>query len=677
MRTDRAPVLPPRLIDDVEPSGSLAGGGSVPAESSLIVKVELTTCPSIELPGPDEVLRLELCLGGYELGVVDLHHLPGVDGGDGDAVVERWLREEALPHLLPGYVKRNAWCNPRLARSLVIFASERGTLAFLWDLLHTRPRLWRRRLSAYLGVRADALLRLRRGTGAAAGQVGTLAAAPGPTVWDRARWERLFDQPDPWGYTSPYEQRKYEHTLAVLPERPIQRALELACAEGHFTVLLAPRVGELVAADIAQQALDRARERCAAYANVSYVQLDLRKQPVPGRFDLIVCSEVLYFVGNRFGLSAVARKLADALEPGGHLLMAHANVVVDDASSTGFEWAVGFGAKAIGETFSRLPSLEFVRELRTPVYRVQLFRRRARSVGGRQVPREVIQAATADLGGLVASLDFGGCAISRSEAAHSWTTRQLPILMYHRIAHDGPEVLAPWRVSPETFERQLAYLRRHGYTTITLDRWIAALRSGEGRVPGRAVVLTFDDAYRDFLTAAWPLLRRYGFTATVFVVSDHVGGRAEWDQAFGEPAELASWDELRELASEGVELASHSGSHPFLTRLDLSVAMAEGLRSRERMEQELGRPIVTMSYPFGDQNLLVRRAMAACGYAGAVTAAPGLSRLGDNPMALPRQIVLRDDDLDSFVAKLGAPERASWDRRLRFRYHRWAGTNLL
>ena len=76
------------------------------------------------------------------------------------------------------------------------------------------------------------------------------------------------------------------------------------------------------------------------------------------------------------------------------------------------------------------------------------------------------------------------------------------------------------------------------------------------------------------------------------------------------------------------------------------------------------------SYPFGDQNLLLRRAMAACGYAGAVTTSPGLSRLGDNLMALPRQIVLRDDDLDAFVAKLGAPERATLDRRLRFRYDR-------
>ena len=105
--------------------------------------------------------------------------------------------------------------------------------------------------------------------------------------------------------------------------------------------------------------------------------------------------------------------------------------------------------------------------------------------------------------------------------------------------------------------------------------------------------------------------------------------------------------------------------------------MAEGRRSKERLERELGRPIVTMAYPYGDNDLLVRRAMAACGYAGAVTATPGLSRLGDNPMALRRQLVAGTDDLDAFIAKLGPPQRATLDRRLRYRYVRWAGENLM
>ena len=149
-------------------------------------------------------------------------------------------------------------------------------------------------------------------------------------VWDRAKWESLFTVPDPWAYSSPYEQRKYEQTLELLPEGPLNRVLELACAEGHFTVQLAPRVGGLLAADIAAPAIERARDRCRTFDHVSFQQLDMRRDPIPGRFELIVCSEVLYYIGNRFALARFARKVAAALEPGGHLLTTHAHAVVDD-----------------------------------------------------------------------------------------------------------------------------------------------------------------------------------------------------------------------------------------------------------------------------------------------------------------------------------------------------------
>jgi peptidoglycan/xylan/chitin deacetylase (PgdA/CDA1 family) len=191
------------------------------------------------------------------------------------------------------------------------------------------------------------------------------------------------------------------------------------------------------------------------------------------------------------------------------------------------------------------------------------------------------------------------------------------------------------------------------------------------------VALTFDDAYRDFFEHAWPLLKRYGFTATLYVATDHVGSRATWDSQLGEPALILSWDELRQLAAEGVTFGAHSASHPYLTRLAPAELVAEGRCSKAALERELGQTIVTMAYPYGENNLLVRRVMAACGYLGAVTTLPNLSRLGDNPLALPRQLVDGGDDLDCFVAKLGPPERATLNRRLRYRYLRWAGENLM
>ncbi len=494
---------------------------------------------------------------------------------------------------------------------------------------------------------------------------------------DKAMWEDVFTSPDPFGYTTPYEQKKYEQTLELLPEGPLTRVLELACAEGHFTVQLAPRVGALLAADISENALARAQARCEELPNIAFAQIDLRRDPIPGTFDLIVCSEVLYFIRDRFELRRVARKIARHLKPGGHFLTAHANVVADDPTATGFDWQVGFGAKRIGDTFARVPGLEFVRELRTPIYRVQLFRRRAEPRRRPQQAREVLDREAAEVGRLSAMISWGGCRVTRTEAAHAWTTRHLPILMYHRVADDGPAALAPYRVAPARFERQLAYLRRHGYRSITLDEWVLALAERDGRVDDRVVALTFDDAYRDFHTCAWPLLRQHGFTATVFVATEHVGGRAEWDRPLGEPAEVMSWDELRILAADGLAIGAHTGSPPYLTRLAPAAAMAEGRRSKERLEGELGRPVTVMAYPYGDHNLLVRRAMAACGYRAAVTTQPGLSRLSDNPMSLPRQLVSGTDDLDLFITKLGRPEPARLSRRLRYRYLRWAAKNLL
>ena len=94
-------------------------------------------------------------------------------------------------------------------------------------------------------------------------------------------WELFFETKDPWNYGSRYEQVKYEQTLSLLPDAALGRALEIACAEGMFTEKLAPRVGHLFASDISSKALQRAAQRCAAYNNVEYLQLDLIEDDLP------------------------------------------------------------------------------------------------------------------------------------------------------------------------------------------------------------------------------------------------------------------------------------------------------------------------------------------------------------------------------------------------------------
>jgi SAM-dependent methyltransferase len=200
--------------------------------------------------------------------------------------------------------------------------------------------------------------------------------SPRRSRFDRQYFEDIFATgPDPWRYTSRYEQKKYEQTLSLLPKRPIESALEIGCAEGHFTVQLAPHVKKLTAADISEAALERAAVRCAACGNVRFLNIDLFEDQLPGRFQLIVCSELLYFASDHAELLRTGIKLAQGLRTGGYLVCAHANLVADEPEQPGFDWDVPFGAKVVGDALAATPGLHLDRELRTPLYRIQRFRR--------------------------------------------------------------------------------------------------------------------------------------------------------------------------------------------------------------------------------------------------------------------------------------------------------------
>ena len=484
------------------------------------------------------------------------------------------------------------------------------------------------------------------------------SAHPADTAaYGRSHFESLFAaRPDPWRYTNTYEQTKYAQTLALLPKKPIGRALELACAEGHFTTQLAPLVGSLTAADISQIALGRAAECCAGLENVRFHHLDLTKDPLPSRFDLIVCSEVLYYSADVGGLRAIARKLADAMEPGGYLLTAHANLVVDAPHQTGFDWDCPFGAKVIGEVLADTRPLRLVKELRTPLYRIQLFRHDARwrLPLSRLVPKTIECLPAKELPPEVAShVLWNGGRLPSPGRARGVVTDRLPILMYHRVAPTGSATMTRYRVSPEAFEGQLRYLREAGYYSLSLEDWRAAMQTKKPP-PGRAVLITFDDGYLDFHTYAWPLLKRYGFSATVFLVTGAVGQSNSWDRAYGEQVLLLSTREMIQLRDEGVAFGSHSVSHRPLTGLSPEEIAREGIESRLTLERSLGVPVHAFAYPYGDTDQVVQHLIGACGYIFGLSCRSGLSDFGDSLLALPRIEVCGSDRFQDFVARLGA-----------------------
>ncbi|MBW4523134.1 MAG: polysaccharide deacetylase family protein [Scytolyngbya sp. HA4215-MV1] len=475
---------------------------------------------------------------------------------------------------------------------------------------------------------------------------------------DRSEFETLFaTQPDPWKYTSPYEQTKYEQTLSLLPHGKVNKALELACAEGHFTVQLAAKVKHLTVTDISQIALDRTADRCQQFQHLDFQRLDLVKDTIPGRFNLIVCSEVLYYVGGKDQLVEVAHKITQALEPGGYLLMAHAHAVVDEPDQSGFGWNnVPFGAKGISDVFCEVPDLSLAKEIWTPLYRIQLFQRRppVQLPWQRSIPKliRLAQQPTPLPPDVEAHVLWQG-GTPRDYEEVPVVTDRLPILMYHRVAPAGTDRLSRYRVTPQAFEQQLQYLRDAGYYSVLWEQWREAMVNRRP-LPGRAIALTFDDGYQDFLDYAAPLLKQYGFSATVFLVANQVGGANVWDQAYQEEIPLMNWHTIRQLQTEGIEFGSHTATHPLLTALSPVEIVKEATRSRAILERELGVPIRTIAYPYGDHNAVVQHLIGACGYTVGLSCRSGRSGFRDALLSLPRIEIEGSDSLKAFVAKLGS-----------------------
>lgn len=208
----------------------------------------------------------------------------------------------------------------------------------------------------------------------------------------------------------------------------------------------------------------------------------------------------------------------------------------------------------------------------------------------------------------------------------------VPILMYHYIRTIDPEEDAlgySLSVSPELFDEQMAWLHEHDYTPVRMDTLAECLR-GQQECPDNMVALTFDDGYEDAATNALPILERYGFPATFYIVTDFVG----------QPGYL-SWDQIRTLHESGMEIGSHSISHPDLTARSTAEARREIVESREILETQLDTPVQSFCYPIGAYNPDIAAMVHEAGYTSSVTTHPG-PRL-DALYELPRRRIRGDE----------------------------------
>jgi peptidoglycan/xylan/chitin deacetylase (PgdA/CDA1 family) len=200
------------------------------------------------------------------------------------------------------------------------------------------------------------------------------------------------------------------------------------------------------------------------------------------------------------------------------------------------------------------------------------------------------------------------------------------VLAYHGVG-DVENGADPKRliVSAEHFEAHLRFLRARGYEFRTAGE----LAPAGGPRPGTAV-LTFDDGWRSWLTTALPLLQRLGVRGTFFVCPGMWGAQSPYVQ--GEAGRLIGEDEARELHEAGMELGSHTLSHPDLRRLDDRELERELVESKRAVEALTGEPCRLFAYPYGLFDERVERAAEAAGYELAFAWLPGRWR----PLAAPR-----------------------------------------
>jgi len=220
------------------------------------------------------------------------------------------------------------------------------------------------------------------------------------------------------------------------------------------------------------------------------------------------------------------------------------------------------------------------------------------------------------------------------------------ILGYHSISDDASDVLS---VSVDQFSAQMDILHSQGYRVVSLGCLLsdACLKS----IEKKTVILTFDDGYSDFLSNALPILMKYKYPATLFIVPGQVGGCSSW-QVSNLRKPLLDWPSVIKVSGMGYEIGSHSLNHRRLTGLSDSELNDELASSRKMLEDKILKPVECFSYPWGDFGPREEEAVRASGYKCAVTVrnVRGNRRVC-NTFQLERKIMIHKDSLADFMAK--------------------------
>ena len=221
----------------------------------------------------------------------------------------------------------------------------------------------------------------------------------------------------------------------------------------------------------------------------------------------------------------------------------------------------------------------------------------------------------------------------------------IPILTYHRFAEDCD---SPLCMPAKTFDLQMRYLKENRYHVITAEELLSFLRYRQG-LPQKSVLITMDDGYRSVYDIAYPILNKYGFSATLFIYTDFVG-----------VSKIAiTWDQLKEMQGKGFTIGSHTIYHSDLTQPKegeteqeyIARVKEELFGSKKILDQKLGQDTYFLAYPFGRYDQQSIQMAREAGYKMAMSVKRGGNAFFANPLTLRRDQILKKD-LQSFISRL-------------------------
>ena len=222
----------------------------------------------------------------------------------------------------------------------------------------------------------------------------------------------------------------------------------------------------------------------------------------------------------------------------------------------------------------------------------------------------------------------------------------VPVLCYHQFSETAIDKMT---VTRSAFEKQMRFLKDEGYRVISLDQLMDFI-DFKGQLPRKAVVITIDDGWRSTYDIAYPILKEYGYPATLFVYTDLIMGGAK----------TLDWDLIREMSVNGIDIQCHTKTHSDLNRKAAQQPMGDYLKGVEReltesaavIQNKVGKKVTYLAYPYGETNSLVVAVAKKLGYRGAFTVERGGNPFFVDAYRIQRSMIYGDFTFQDFKRNL-------------------------